>query len=222
MLKKIFSMMACFSLFMPVYIFAAENQSNNVGFVSGKDYVELDESFRSKNKSKIEVVEVFSYTCVHCYAFEPVIHEWYKQQLPDVLLIQNHVNFSLDMGPYQRGYYTIQKLNLKDKNHLRVFETIHKSERPKFLATPEQWADFLAGQGIDRKTIIDTYNSAAIDATIKIVDQSVISEKITGTPQIIVDGMYVVTNGVDAKRKLEVANYLIDKVRADRINISQP
>jgi protein dithiol oxidoreductase (disulfide-forming) len=186
------------------------------GISEGKDYLELGYSLKSSSESIIEVTEAFSYTCFHCYTFEPDVTPWIKKQATDVLLVKQHVNFTLDSISYQRGYYTMIKLGLLEKNHIRVFEELHRTDRPKLMSSAEQWADFLVNQGVDRQLIIDTYNSKYIDDVVKGVDDIAKREKITGTPQLIIDGKYVVINGVENSRKLEVAEFLINKIRNDR------
>ena len=42
----------------------------------GKDYTVLREAQPSEAKGKVEVVEVFSYACPHCFEMHPRIEAW--------------------------------------------------------------------------------------------------------------------------------------------------
>ena len=44
-------------------------------FVAGEHYVVLDRPVPTRDNSKVEVVELFSYGCPHCYEFEPLVKE---------------------------------------------------------------------------------------------------------------------------------------------------
>src|SRR3546814_15377360 len=49
-------------------------------------YVKLDPAQPTNTPGKIEVMELFSYTCPHCSAIEPVEEEW-EQTIPPVLVV---------------------------------------------------------------------------------------------------------------------------------------
>src|SRR5690349_9891365 len=53
---------------------------------------------------KIEVLEFFSYSCVHCHNFEPLLEDWEKRKPADVVLRRTPVAFSRDFVPMQRLY----------------------------------------------------------------------------------------------------------------------
>ena len=54
-------------------------------FVAGKHYQVLDQPVRTRDSSKVEVVEVFWYGCSHCYSFEPLVKNCpiYTSEAPD-------------------------------------------------------------------------------------------------------------------------------------------
>src|SRR5690606_33098603 len=53
--------------------------------VEGQDYVVIPDGQRwSTADDKIEVVEVFAYTCHHCADFEPALAAWKRRQPADV------------------------------------------------------------------------------------------------------------------------------------------
>ena len=185
-------------------------------YLEGRDYMQLDTPVRPANSSKIEVAEVFSYTCPHCFHFEPLIETWMKAQKADVELVQTHTSWSSEMEPYQRGYYTLMSLRLKDKAHMAVFNTIHMER--KELANAEAWADFLAQFGANRQLVISTYNSFSVNSQIELANARVRGYQISGTPELIIDGRFRISsrNAGSQENMLKIAQFLVDKVRTER------
>jgi thiol:disulfide interchange protein DsbA len=183
------------------------------GFIEGKDYVVLGEPVRPADAKRIEVAEVFSYLCPHCYHFEPLLQAWVKKQPADVLLVQTHASFNHNWPIYQRGYYTVLALGLKDKVQEAIFNAMYVGH--KELLSAQDWADFLSLYGVDKQKVISTFNSFGVNSQVKMADNRVRDFKITSTPTIIVDGRFrvAVSNHEDM---LKVAQFLVDKVRAER------
>ena len=49
-------------------------------YVAGTNYLVLENPVRTRDSSKVEVVELFWYGCSHYYHFEPLIQQWKKSQ----------------------------------------------------------------------------------------------------------------------------------------------
>jgi thiol:disulfide interchange protein DsbA len=187
-------------------------------YLEGKDYTLIEDVVRPLDPSKIEVVEVFAFTCPHCFHFEPKIEQWFKAQKPDVNLVQLHTSWSEQMEPYQRGYYTGVILGIKDKIQNPVFD--YYQVQHKELKNAEDWATFLSAYGVDKKTVLSTYDSFGVTSQIKQADSRTRGYKVTGTPTLVVEGKYRVSSGSgpDAHEKmLKVAQFLVDKARAERV-----
>lgn len=194
---------------MSVSVWAASPAS----FVEGKDYIRLDSQVMPADPSKIEVMEVFSYACPHCFHFEPLLQSWAKKQAADVALVQTHASFNPHWVIYQRGYYTVQTLKVKDKVQDAIFNSIHVAHQE--LETAQAWADFLSLYGVDKAVTLKTFDSFGVTSQMKQADNRVRDYKISSTPQIVIDGRYriAVTKHEDI---LQVAQFLVEKVRAER------
>lgn len=179
----------------------------------GKDYAVLAERVVPADASTIEVAEVFSYLCSHCYHFEPLLSAWAKKQSADVKLVQTHASFNQNWPVYQRAYYTIQALGVKDKVHDAVFNTTFVAQ--KQMLSAEAWADFLSLYGVDKQKTISTYNSFGVNTQIKQADKRVRDFKVNQTPTVVVDGRYKVL-AAKPDDILRVSQFLVDKVRAER------
>lgn len=186
---------------------------NAASYTEGKDYILLADPVKPADSSRIEVAEVFSYLCSHCYHFEPLLSAWYKKQPADVVLVQTHASFNHNWPIYQRAYYTILALGVKDKVQDAVFNSVFVGQ--KEMLTAEAWADFLALYGVDKQKTLSTYNSFGVNSQVKQADNRVRDFKIASTPTVIVDGRFKVAVSKH-EDMLNVAQFLVDKVRAER------
>ena len=184
------------------------------GYTEGKEYVALAERVVPAEPNKIEVAEFFSYACPHCYKFEPLLHAWAKKLPADVALVQTHVSFNRpDWANYQRGYYTIVSLGLKDKAQEAVFNSIYIAN--KNLSGAQDWADFLSLYGVDKQKTLSTFNSFGVNSQVKQAEARTRDFKIPSTPAVIVDGRFRVAVA-NQEEMIKVAQFLVDKVRAER------
>lgn len=185
-------------------------------YLEGKDYVLLEQPVRTADPSKIEVAEVFAYSCPHCFDFEPLLQAWEKKQAKDVYLAQTHVMWNPQMEPLVRGYYTSIALKIKEKTHMDVFKAMHLEH--KQIVTAEQWADFFAAYGVDKATALSTFNSFGVTSQIKQAEARARSYKVASTPEMVVEGKYRISSKLAGghAEMLKVADFLVAKVRAER------
>jgi len=183
-------------------------------FVAGEHYVVLDEPVATRDSSKIEVVEMFSYGCPHCYEFESHINEWGKQQASDVDFWYTPAVWSKTMGLYARAFYTARALNVMDEIHFPLFTSIVVEQRK--LSNENELAEFFAEHGVDKEAFIETIQSPAVINQAKEAEERVRSYKPAGVPEIIVNGKYRVDrmHAGGLAEMLAVTNYLVNKERA--------
>ncbi|MNE32030.1 Thiol:disulfide interchange protein DsbA precursor [compost metagenome] len=95
-----------------------------------------------------------------------------------------------------------------------MFEAIQVQR--KHLTKPEEMADFLATQGVDRDKFLATFNSFAIKGQVKQAKDLAQKYGITGVPSMVVNGKYRFDLGTakGPQGVLNVADYLIAKERA--------
>lgn len=209
---------ALLGLMMSLVACAGENSASSAPkeYLEGEHYTLLEQPVHTADPSKIEVAEVFSYHCPHCFHFEPMLQAWAAKQPADVYLVQTHANWAPFMAPLIRGYYTSVALHIKEKTHQAVFNAFHLEK--KQFQTPQDWADFFANYGIPKEKTLATYNSFGVDSMIKQAEARARSYKITGTPEMVVDGRYHISSRLEGGQEemLKVADFLIAKVRAER------
>ena len=168
---------------------------------------------------KIVVYEFFWYDCPHCADFDPLLEAWQKKLPAGVVLERVPVAFSPQFVPQQHLYYALKALGkLDDAMQAKIFNAIHKQHIP--LGTAEQMANWLAQQGIPKKAFLDAYNSFGVNAQVRQATQMVTDYQIGGVPTMAVQGTYTTSAALpeanNNKKVLEVVDYLIKKVQAEK------
>ena len=183
---------------------------------AGKQYVELNNPVAVSKPGKIEVVELFWYGCGHCYKFEATINPWIDTLPEDVNFVRVPALFGGIWNVHGQAFLTLESMKVEGKVHDAVFAAYHQ-ERKK-LATPEEMADFLAGQGIDKQAFLKAYNSFGVRGRVEQAKKLGMAYQITGVPVMIVNGKYRFDLGSSGgpERTLQVADFLIEKERAAR------
>ncbi|MFC5741378.1 thiol:disulfide interchange protein DsbA/DsbL [Dyella tabacisoli] len=167
----------------------ASNNSAQAPYTESKEYVTLPgPAHRYNADGKVEVVEVFSYGCIHCAHFAPIAEAMSKQLPGGVELKMLPAAFNDDWAMYARAYYAAKKLGLLGQTHLALFKAKFEDHYP--LSSLDELADFYAQKGADRAQFMRVASSDEVTAQIK-SDVALIKEwGITGTPTIVVDGKY--------------------------------
>jgi thiol:disulfide interchange protein DsbA len=166
--------------------------------------------------SKIEVLEFFQYTCPHCMSYEPVLAPWRKRLPADVEYRRIPISWDQTNLPHVRIYYTLEALGKVDELHTKVFQAVQLQRRP--MLKPDEIADFMASNGIDRKQWLDMFNSFSVGARANRAGQVWRAYKIDGTPSMAVDGKFVTAPSMVGSREgsLAVLDYLIQRARSER------
>ncbi|AHF65189.1 MULTISPECIES: thiol:disulfide interchange protein DsbA/DsbL [Pseudomonas] len=181
---------------------------------AGKQYVVLNSAVPVSEPGKIEVVELFWYGCPHCYAFEPTINPWAEKLPEDVNFVRIPAMFGGAWDAHGQLFITLDTMGVEHKVHAAVFNAIQKDRKP--LTKPEDMADFVATQGIDRAKFLETFNSFAVKGKIAQYKELAKKYEVTGVPTMIVNGKYRFDLGSSGgpEATLEVADQLIAKERA--------
>ena len=186
--------------------------------VAGVDYIEIanGQAFQPA-AGKIEVAEVFGYTCPHCAQFEPEFQAWKQRQAADVAVVQVPAAFGGYWLPYARAFYAAEALGVQEKTHDAVYAAIHLEQTLNGERSPndkpQDIANFYGKQGVDPKTFLDTMGSFSVVAKTNRAKQFAQRSKITGTPSLIVNGKYLV-KGKSYEDMLRIADHLIARERA--------
>ncbi|HJW52850.1 MAG TPA: thiol:disulfide interchange protein DsbA/DsbL [Burkholderiaceae bacterium] len=181
----------------------------------GKDYMVLKKPVPTDSGAKVEVLEFFQYSCPHCFAYDPFLTTWRKKLPPDVEYKRIPIAWDNSTMPHVRIYYTLEALGKLPEMHEKIFAAIQKNKQP--LLDPDQIAEFMAANGIDRKQWIDTYNSFSIAARANRAGQIWRAYNVDGTPMMGVDGKFTTAPSMVGSREgsLIVLDYLVQQARAE-------
>ncbi|MGQ9424856.1 thiol:disulfide interchange protein DsbA/DsbL [Gilvimarinus sp. F26214L] len=194
----------------------AQNPQASPAFREGVHYLVLPEPVPVEDPDKIEVTEVFWYGCSHCFRFEPLVLDWKKDLPEDVNFVQVPAMWSRPMETHARAYYTARQLGILEDVHQAIYDAINVER--KRLNSAEEVAELFARHGAEEEETVRVFNSAETTALLKEADTKARGYQITGTPQLIVHGRYRIqsTRQVPHSKMFEVADFLVDKVRAER------
>lgn len=189
--------------------------------VAGSDYVEIPggQPFTPRD-GRIEVVEIFGYTCPHCAHFEPQLEAWEAGLGDDVKLVPVPAPFGGPWVPYARAYFAAQALGLADRTHAAMFDALHvEHSLPVSRPQPREIAAFYARHGADPDKFVETMDSFAVTAQLTRAREFIMrafSDGTTpGTPTLVVAGKYRVT-GDSRQDVLDTAAALVERERAAR------
>lgn len=176
--------------------------------VAGKDYDEIagGQPFQPLD-GKVEVVEVFAYSCPHCADFEPLLEAWTKQQPANVRVTPLPLagGAASDLG---RAYFAAAKTGQLAAIHTRMFYGIHGDKSLPAAASGNDIAAWLGGQGFDARTFRATMASPEVQQRMQQAHDFEIRSGVEATPTLIVNGKYRI-KGQSQLDDLRIASALI-------------
>ena len=196
---------------LPVAALAATPQA---ALVEGTDYdvIQGGAPF-APVKGKVEVVEVFGYTCPHCAHFQPKVSAWARANAKTVNFIPMAAPFGGSWQPYAQAFYAAQVLGVVQKTHDAMFQALHTDGTlPLRNASPGEIAPFYARYGVDQAKFLATYEGADVAGRVEKASQFIRRSGVEGTPTLVVNGKYRVL-GHDFDDVLRIADQLIARER---------
>ncbi len=175
------------------------------------DYKVLDNPRPRRTGDPIEVIEYFSYACIHCKTFDPIIEQWAAEQADDVAFSRMPATFSPIWALLSQTYLTFEDQDVLDQNHSRMFRAIHDAGR-QFL-TPEMVAEYVDGRGLSSAEFLRAFNSPAVKETMRKAERDQLTFQIAATPSLVVAGKYLVGMNNGQRRALRVVEHLIELER---------
>ena len=180
----------------------------------GTHYHVIEDARGRRPGAPILVREFFSYGCVHCRNFDPLIESW-KARLPeDVEFERTPVAFSPVWALLARTYLALEELGALEQNHERLFRAIHDQGR-QFLS-PQMVADFVDGYGVSRDQFLRTFESPTVRSRMQQAEQAQREMRVTGVPTLVVNDKYRIGMEVGRQTALDVADHLIARERNAR------
>ncbi len=133
--------------------------------VAEMHYEAIETPLTTEDSDRVEVTEFFSYACVHCYNFDPVLDAWRARQPEDVAFRRVPAIFYQSWVPFAQAYYTALALGIVDESHMAFFKAVHVEQRQ--LVEPRDIARFYAQFGVNEEDFLKTYNSFGIRSRVQ-------------------------------------------------------
>lgn len=183
-------------------------------FVAGTHYTELAAPANTNDSSKIEVLEVFWYGCSHCFRFEPLIANWEATMPADVDFGRFPAMWNGLMEVHAQVYYTAEAMDALDVVHEHVFNAINIEGNR--LQNEGQIGALFAKYGINEDEFAKSFNSFSVRTKVNQAKQRMQAYEIRSTPNMIVNGKYLVATGQSVLTQadmLDVVDFLVEKER---------
>lgn len=194
-------------------LISAANAADPTG---GPGYFPITPPQLSAVEDKVEVIEVFSYGCIHCAQFQPQVDAWLKHIDP------NTVQFTYlpaTFNPYfslmARGYFAANSLGAVSATHQKIFHALFEENKP--VRSIDDLADLYESLGVNRAAFLKAAQSFFVESQLRRAGELSQAYAVDGTPTIIVAGKYRVTGeSAGATSKVfTVVDQLIAKEKAN-------
>lgn len=179
-------------------------------------YETIETPLTTEDPTRVEVTEFFSYACIHCYNFDPVLEAWLEHQPDDVVFRRVPAIFFQNWLPFAQAYYTALALDVVDESHQAFFKAVHVEQRQ--LVEPRDIAGFYAQFGVSEGDFLKTYNSFGVRSRVQNARAHSRAYG-TGVPTLIVNGKYRVHGRLDGLQgkgfedMLAVVDFLVEQER---------
>ncbi|HWS28229.1 MAG TPA: thiol:disulfide interchange protein DsbA/DsbL [Xanthomonadales bacterium] len=183
-------------------------------FQAGKHYFAIDPVQPTSSGDKIEVLEVFMYTCPHCYDLEPYLTKWKATAPADVAYSAFPAAWNEPVEAFARAFYAAETLGILEKSHEKFFAAIHKERLP--LRSLDDIAQWYTQFGVTKEAFLSASNSFAVNTKINRSKAMVPRWGVEGTPAVIVNGKYRfdVSSAGGHQNIAELIDFLVAKERA--------
>jgi protein dithiol oxidoreductase (disulfide-forming) len=182
-----------------------------LAYVEGVHYSPTAQRLATSDENVIEVVELFSYSCPHCFRLDPMVTEWKKSLPENVKFVHVPAIFRDSWLQLAKVFYAAEATGDLETLHSLLFNAIHVEKRR--LTTEDQLLDFVAEQGIDRDSFEKAMNSFSVKSKVKKALVMSQTSGITGVPSMIVNGKYRTDAPAAGSMEdmLKVVDFLIEK-----------
>ena len=187
----------------------------NAPLVEGKDYERIAKSGPFQPLAgKIEVVEVFGYTCPHCAHFEPQLEAWAAKLPADVRFTPVPAAFGGVWDAWALAYYAADEVGVAKRSHAAVFKALHEDgSLPMQNVSADELANFYTAYGVSADRYKQALHGDAVQKKVAEARAFAQRTQVPGTPAIIINGQYLV-RGNSFEDQLRVASKLISEARA--------
>ena len=181
---------------------------------AGRDYVEIPGGQAwAARPGRIEVAELFGYTCPHCAHFEPLLAQWKQRQGKDVDLALVPAVYGGAWDVWARAFFAASDLGLLPRSHEAVFAAIHRDGRLPRNPSAQELGTFFSSYGVDGDRFRAAMADPKVDARMDRARKVAIASGAEGTPTLVVNGRYRVT-AASLEDALRITDWLVARERS--------
>lgn len=172
--------------------------ASSFGLVEGVEYKLVPQPQPTMPYPK-KVVEIFGYSCPHCYHLEPSLNEWIKNKPKDIHFERMPVVFNNPNWIFMaRVFFTAQELGVIEKSHKPFFDALHRDKKELF--TVEAIAKFFTQFGVKESDFINNFKSFKVDQLVRKAAKLTRAYGVEGVPSVVVNGKYITDVGMNGSR----------------------
>ncbi len=168
-------------------------------YQEGRDYSRMVPTQPTVGSAdKIEVAEVFNYSCPHCYDLEPKMARWVENAGPDIRFVRIHAMFNRLAQLHAQIYYTHEVLGRNgvlaepDAFHMAVFAEFHR--RGNRLTSESVIQKLFERFGVPAEEFDKAWNSFEVNQKMRVAQDLTRRYGINAVPAVVVNGKYHVPN----------------------------
>lgn len=204
-------------LLLLAFIFATATAAA-ADYKEGDKYIKLNPVPPQGTGDVVEVVEFFMYTCPHCEKLEPAMNKWLADKPENVEFVRVPAMFGGVANLHAKAFYALEIMGDGERLHEPLFHAIHDQKRK--LRSQAELEEFLQEQNVD----MDKFRAAMSSFTVqtKANRAAALMQRygVRGVPSLVVDGRYRSGNAQGYDELIKVVDYLIAKVRKERMSVS--
>lgn len=137
---------------------------------------------------KVEIAEVFSYTCIHCARLQALLPAWEATLPPQVNFVQAPMSHGA-FEPIARGFYAAQAMGVLDQTQAGMFKALAEQQRLG-AGKIDDIARLYADLGVDAEALKAAAASFAINTQISRSQKALVRWGVESTPTLVVAGKY--------------------------------
>ncbi len=160
--------------------------------IEGKQYLKLSTPLPSAAEG--EVLEFFSYTCPHCHAFEPSLHQWLARKPAKVQFRRVPAAINAIAKTTQKVYFALEAMGQLEALHSRVFSAV-QADLSKFQSLDSAQAE-LVKLGVDGARFKQVAESFGVQSKCQQANNLVQPIASHGVPTLVINGRWVTSPSI--------------------------
>ena len=178
----------------------------------GTDYQPIDPpQTLTSLPGKVEIAEVFSYTCIHCARLQALLPPWEATLPAQVNFVQAPMSHGA-FEPIARGFYAAQAMGVLEATQAGMFKALAEQQRLG-AGKIDDIAKLYGELGVDAEALKATAASFAVNTQISRSQKTLVRWGVESTPTLVVAGKYRVPPTADRGHEgmLQTARWLAQR-----------